>query len=214
MRRPLRSRNTAWARWAATQLAYSGVAPNTISVASMGFAGVGGLALLLAPSCPDLGRAALLILVAVCIQFRLLCNLLDGMVAIECGAKTRSGEIYNELPDRFADLFFLVPAGYSVDAPWPWGPMTGWICGVLALLTAYVRTLGTSAGARVDFCGPMAKQHRMAALTIGCLLSTLHIARPHPWNVDWLFVALCLIAAGSAVTVFRRTMHLLAELGA
>jgi phosphatidylglycerophosphate synthase len=212
-RRPLRSRNTAWARWIASQLVQAGVRPNTISLGSAGFAALGGMALLIGPVCPDLGRGGLLILAAVCIQLRLLCNLLDGMVAIEGGGQTRSGEIYNELPDRFADLFLLVPAGYAVDAPWPWGPIAGWICGVFALLPAYVRTLGKSAGASVNYSGPMAKQHRMAALTIGCLLSTFHIARPSPWNVDWLFVALILIAIGTAITVYRRSLSLLEELG-
>jgi phosphatidylglycerophosphate synthase len=212
-RRPLRSRDTAWARWLASYLVRSGVRPNTISLASVAFAAAGGLALLIGPACPDLVRGGLLIFAAVCIQIRLLCNLLDGMVAIEGGGQSRSGMIYNELPDRFADLLLLVPAGYSVDAPWPWGPIAGWICAVFALLTAYVRVLGTNAGTGADYSGPMAKQHRMAALTIGCLFSTLHIARPSALNVDWLFVALCLIAVGTAITVYRRTLHVLEELG-
>ena len=78
------------------------------------------------------------------IQMRLLCNLFDGMVAVEGGHKTKSGEIYNELPERFADVFILVGAGNA----WmrvEWGPLLGWLCAVLALLTAYVRALGAAA---------------------------------------------------------------------
>ena len=36
--------------------------------------------------------------------------------------------------------------------------------------TAYIRVLGGTFGLAQDFRGPMAKQHRMATLTLGCLL--------------------------------------------
>lgn len=169
--------------------------------------------MLLAGECPPIGRAFLFFGAAACIQLRLVCNMLDGMVAIEGGARTKSGEIYNELPDRFADLFLIVPAGYAVDAPSHWGPLAGWIAGALAVLTAYVRALGTSAGARPDFSGPMAKPHRMAVLSMGCILSAVAAIKSWPaWGLDWLFVALCVIGLGSAVTLARRTIHVVREL--
>jgi len=40
----------------------------------------------------------------------------------------------------------------------------------MAVLTAYVRFLGRSAGHTEYFIGPMAKQHRMATLTVACAL--------------------------------------------
>ena len=52
---------------------------------------------------PDLRRErsrALLLLAAAGIQLRLLCNLLDGMLAVEEGFKSKTGDIYNDLPDR------------------------------------------------------------------------------------------------------------------
>src|SRR5207237_9019762 len=107
-------------------------------------------------------RATLLFLAAaVCIQLRLLCNLFDGMVAVEGGFRTKSGEIYNELPDRFADALIFVGAGYSLST-WATLPALGWAAAVLAVITAYVRTLGASVGAAQYFIGPMAKQQRMA----------------------------------------------------
>ena len=50
---------------------------------------------------------------AACVQLRLLCNLLDGMVAIEGGKSTPTGALFNEIPDRLADALFLVPLGYA-----------------------------------------------------------------------------------------------------
>jgi phosphatidylglycerophosphate synthase len=43
---------------------------------------------------------------AACIQLRLLCNLLDCMVAIEGGKSAPTGALFNEMPDRFADPLF------------------------------------------------------------------------------------------------------------
>ncbi len=46
------------------------------------------------------------------IQLRLVCNLIDGMVAIEGGMKSPVGGLYNEVPDRIADPLLLIAAGY------------------------------------------------------------------------------------------------------
>jgi hypothetical protein len=69
-------------------------------------------------------------------------------------------------------------------------------------MTAYVRTLGAAIGAPVNFCGPMAKQHRMALMTIACLASSVeHLF----WDRGWSFlITLGVIVAGCVVTVGRR----------
>src|SRR5215475_6504615 len=86
-------------------------------------------------------RAALLVVAAAGIQLRLLCNLLDGMVAVEGGRGTKSGEVFNDAPDRLADVLIFVGAGYALR--WPdWGSALGWAAAVVAVLTAYVRILG------------------------------------------------------------------------
>ena len=106
---------------------------------------------------------------AVAIQLRLLCNLVDGMLAVEEGFSTKTGDIYNDLPDRISDVLILVGAGYSRGSRMR--STLGWLAAVLAVLTAYVRVLGGSLGVTQHFIGPMAKQHRMFALTIATLLS-------------------------------------------
>ena len=58
------------------------------------------------------------VLAAVCVQLRLLCNLLDGMVAIEGGKQSPTGMLYNEFPDRVADSLFLVALGYAAGCGW------------------------------------------------------------------------------------------------
>ncbi len=203
-RRPIKSRNTRWAASIAGLLTKSGIRPNQISVASAVFGAAAGASL----AATGAGWWWFLV-AAVCIQARLLCNLFDGMVAVEGGFRTKSGEIFNELPDRFADAFIFIGAGYAAMVT-PWSAGLGWTCAVLAVLTAYVRALGASAGAGQDFCGPMAKQHRMAVMTAACVLAAalgvIGIAFPV------ITLALAVIALGCLVTVFRRTARIVRAL--
>jgi phosphatidylglycerophosphate synthase len=89
----------------------------------------------------------------------LVCNLLDGMVAIEGGKSTATGALFNEVPDRLADALFLVPLGYASRYPW-----LGWLA-LLAVLSAYIRVLGDALGQPQDFGGILPKQRRLAVLT-------------------------------------------------
>lgn len=201
-RRPLKSRNREWAKRLAAMLARRGVAPNTISLLSVAAAALAGLALLGTRAADPVPRAVLLLAAALFIQLRLLCNLLDGMVAIEGGRGSTSGELFNDAPDRVADALILVGAGYAL--PWPaWGCALGWAAAVVAVLTAYVRMLGGSLGLRQDFCGPMAKPHRMALLTAACLLSMVEglVTGARGWI---LLLALAIIIVGGLLTTWRR----------
>lgn len=206
-RRPIQARNSRWAASIAGMLARAGVRPNTISIASVAFAGAAGLCLAVSPLVTPAGGTLLLILAAAGVQARLLCNLFDGMVAVEGGFKTKSGEIFNELPDRFADAFVFVGGGYAVRSI-PFGVELGWSAAVLAVITAYVRTLGAATGAGQNFMGPMAKPHRMATVTLACLVAAAATwwRSSSPWlgasAVIW--GALALIIAGEIVTIARR----------
>lgn len=206
-RRPLKTRSARWAGALASALGRARVSPDTISFCSVAFAMLGAAALGVSGSAEGVGRIACLLLAAVCIQLRLLANMLDGMVAVEHGRGGPSGPIWNELPDRIADGLFLVAAGYGVVAAGlDHGAWLGWLATVLAVLTAYIRELGRGLGFPADFSGPMAKPHRMFALTVACLIS---MAEPlWGWRGETLLIALAVIAAGCVVTVWRRTGRL------
>lgn len=208
-RRPLKSRELWWAIRSSRALARAQVSPNTISIFSGVFAAIACTALLLVPVLRY--RDLWLLLAAAGIQLRLACNLLDGMVAVEGGMKTKSGEVFNDLPDRIADTVIIVPAGYAAVAL-PWGPALGWSAGLLAVLTAYVRMMGGAAGLKQSFIGPMAKQQRMAVMTAACLLSTIEHQWFHPGTVMW--TALVIINLGCVATIARRTARIVRELEA
>jgi len=209
-RRPLKSRETKWAKAAAKWLAASGIRPNWISVASTVFAACAGTCLWYAGrSAHDWHWSVLLILALSGMQMRLLCNLFDGMVAIEGGFKTKSGEIFNELPDRFSDAFIFIGAGYSISDP-AWIRELGWSTAILAVTTAYVRALGAGMGAGQQFLGPMAKPQRMAAMTAACAIGA---ATPRwPILAAAIPLALIFISAGCLVTIFRRCRRIAREM--
>jgi phosphatidylglycerophosphate synthase len=210
-RRPLKSRQTAWAQKLAARIAHAGIRPDEVSGASVGFAALGALLFVLAGVSGPGARAAELVGAAACIQLRLICNLLDGMVAVEHGRGSPSGPIWNELPDRVADGLLLVGAGYcAVGSGIAAGGWLGWLAAFLAVLTAYVRELGRGLGFPADFSGPMAKPQRMAALTLISLIAAIELA--WGWRGQSLVVGLVVIAAGAAWTVARRTRTLAGHL--
>jgi phosphatidylglycerophosphate synthase len=205
-RRPLNSRGTAWARRLTQRLAATRVTPNQISQAGMVMAALSGAAFWLSGETGDaLARAVLLLAAAVFCQLRLLCNLLDGMVAVEAGRSAPDGVFWNEVPDRVADILILAGAGYGSGVP-----ELGWAAAAFAVLTAYVREVGRAEGTGVDFRGPMAKPHRMAAITAAALLSILEPLWDGRGGV--LEIALCIVALGALVTALRRARRLVKRL--
>ena len=185
-RRPLKSRSTRWAGVATRAVLATSLSANQMSFLGIIIAGLGAWALIEAPTRPLLFLAA-----AACIQLRLLANMLDGLVAVEGGRGGPTGAVWNEFPDRIEDSLFLVTAGYAADLPW-----LGWFTALLAAVCAYVRLLGGTLGQPQDFGGPMAKPHRMAALTVGCLVAIFWFGA--------LQIALAVIAAGTVVTIALR----------
>lgn len=198
-RRPIKARSAGWAKRITDLLVKRDISPNQISVASVFFALIGAIALNI-----DLGVAGS-ICCAIGIQLRLLCNLFDGMVAIEGGKQSDIGSLYNEFPDRIADSLLIVGLGYAIAQP-----DLGWFAALAAALTAYVRVFGGSIGLKQSFMGPMAKQHRMALMTAGLLLNAIEA---HVYDTHYLLLlTLIVIAIGAAATCVTRTLAISRQL--
>jgi phosphatidylglycerophosphate synthase len=227
-RRELRTRSAGWPHAIARTLASARITPNQVSIASLVFAAIAGWAFWRAGRYPmragdmfifmgDRVRrwrtysAWWLVLGAAGIQLRLLCNMLDGLLAIEGGLRTKTGELFNEIPDRIADTLILAGAGYALGRV-GWGPALGWSAAVLAVLTAYIRMLGGSLGFVQDFSGPMAKQHRMFVLTMGALVAAMEIAIRG--RVTALWIAMVIIVGGTALTAALRITRIVQQLEA
>ncbi|BDA83446.1 CDP-diacylglycerol--glycerol-3-phosphate 3-phosphatidyltransferase [Aureimonas sp. SA4125] len=191
-RRPLASRQSRWAAATLRMLLRTPVTANQISVIGIVFALVGAASLVTAPRWP-----ALFVVAALCIQLRLICNLMDGLVAVEGGRGSATGALYNEVPDRLEDSVLLIGFGTAAGLPW-----LGFTAAILAVFTAYVRAVGASHGFAQDFRGPMAKPQRMAALTIGCGLGLVEILVNG--TLYSLQVVLAVVVLGAAITGVRR----------
>lgn len=205
-RRPLKSRGTGWARYFSRAMLAVGLKPNTVSLLSLVCAAIGGASAWHASQpgvSPWFWLAA-----AAGIQLRLFCNLMDGMLAVEGGLKSPTGELFNEIPDRIADALILVPLGYAVNSDL--GIALGWGAACGAVFTAYVRSMGASLLGKHDFRGPMAKPHRMAAATAGCLLT--FAAAWTRLQAPVLLWTLGVINAGIVITGWRRIHHLSSDL--
>jgi phosphatidylglycerophosphate synthase len=195
-RRPLKTRSRPWAHTLALGLVRLGVAPNAVSVAGIAIAAAGGWLLAAYPQCWIALAAA-----AVCIQLRLLCNMLDGLMAVEGRVASKDGTFFNEVPDRIEDVVLLVGAGWGAGVP-----HAGWLAAVLAVTTAYLRAFGGSLGLAQDYSGPGAKPHRMFVLTLGCVAGAVGVlAGRHQQALAWSVIATAVLAA---LTVVRRAWRL------
>jgi phosphatidylglycerophosphate synthase len=211
-RRPLTSRDRDVARRLTAWLIARNVPANAVSLSSIGFAALAAVCLVETRSATVAGTRGLLILAALFVQLRLLANLLDGMIAVGSRSASPVGELYNEVPDRVADILILVAAGFAATGT----PALGYQAALVAVLTAYLRALGNSVGVRALFSGPMAKPQRMATITAACIYCG---CVPADWpgglassHRGVLGLALVLIIIGGLLTAVRRVRRIVVEL--
>lgn len=209
-RRPLKSRDTNWARAISRALIKMRAKPNIISIFSVVFGLLAGIALYRYGESIEgtVERCLVLCTVVAGVILRLLCNLFDGMVAVDGGFQSAHGELYNDLPDRIADTLIIVGLGYAAaQGDRELWPMLGWVGASAAIFTAYVRTLGAACGTTYIFDGIMAKQKRMAVVIGSCILSAL-LEPSFVANGTIFRWALVIIIAGSVWTSASRTVKI------
>jgi phosphatidylglycerophosphate synthase len=209
-RRPIATRNRKWAQDATAWLASRNVSPDAISIAGMCSCIVAGIALAMTSTAD---YRILWLVAALGAQLRLTANMLDGMVAIASNRTSKTGELYNEVPDRISDAAVFIGAGFA----WGGNITLGYLATILAIFTAYVRAAGKIAGAPNEFCGPMAKQHRMLVITLVCVYAAI---TPRSWQmikfnssqIGGMTLGLVIIIAGCVITVVRRIARIAHEL--
>lgn len=193
-RRPLKSRGIPIFQRLAALLSRAGVPADAVSAAGLGFGLASGVVLASTSHVGGLVQTILWLVAAALVQLRLLSNMLDGMVAVEGGRKSKFGPLWNEIPDRVSDSATLVGLGYAAGGV----PELGWAAALLAMLTAYIRAMGALSGAGEAFLGWFSKPRRMFFVTVACLASAAGFAG---WAVP---SALWLIVLGSAITCVQR----------
>jgi phosphatidylglycerophosphate synthase len=198
-RRPLASRGWRISEKVACWLARRGATPNAISIAGMLCGILAGIMFAMTPGAAH--PWLFWILGAVFAQLRLLANLYDGMVAVLREIASPVGELFNEVPDRVSDAATLIGFGYAIGS----NPVLGFLATILAIFLAYLRAQGKVAGAHQEFCGPMAKQQRMATVTIAAIVCAV-VPGASDWHIPMF--ALWLIIAGCIMTIIRRLQRI------
>jgi archaetidylinositol phosphate synthase len=107
----------------------------------------------------------LLIVAIVLILVRMTLNTIDGVMAIQRGKHSLTGEIVNALPDRYSDIF--VVGGIALS------PLCRTWVGLAALATmflvSYTGMLGKAIGVNWQHQGPMGKVERMISWMVFAL---------------------------------------------
>jgi phosphatidylglycerophosphate synthase len=206
-RRPIAQRFRDTASAAVALCVRLHIHPDAISYASIALSALAGACFLYA------GRWAALLLVAPLLCYaRLWLNMLDGMVALASGKASRRGEILNDLPDRVSDVLIFAGVAHSGLC----NPFTAYWAAILALLTAYVGTLGQAVGARRQFGGVMSKPWRMVVLHVGAwaMLALIWTGRS-AWRIGSLGaldIACIVVVFGCVQTIWVRLARIGREL--
>jgi phosphatidylglycerophosphate synthase len=177
--------------------------PDAISYLSIVVAAGAGVCFYLSGNWPSLLIAAPLLCFV-----RLWFNMLDGMVALATGKASLRGEIVNELPDRVSDLLIFVGAAHSGLV----NPFLGYWAAIMAVLTAYVGTLGQAVTGQRRFEGVMSKQYRMVVLAVGAWGMFFWRKNLGGFSIlDWTMIV---VVVGCVQTIVVRLMKMLEELRA
>lgn len=200
----MKNTTTIWLKKLSKHFADTGVSPNMISFMSLVFAA--GSALAAAHAVNGGGRISILI-AAVFILLRLACNVMDGMVALESDKKSKTGELWNDVPERFADVAIILGAGYLAQAH-SHAMDLAWANGVLAVMTAYLRVMGASLKSPQYNLGPMGKTHRMALMIIAFIAEAIY-----PTGII-CYAALWIMLFGQVITCTRRLFRVADDLKA
>ncbi|MBN2583151.1 MAG: hypothetical protein JXL80_08785 [Planctomycetes bacterium] len=173
--------------------------PNVVSYAAVPVAAATGWCFYRAHEVPWLLLAAIALTL-----LRMTLNTLDGIMALDRGKSSLTGEIVNALPDRYADLFVLAGVALSpLCRPW-----LGLAAIASMALVSYTGMLGKALGVSWQHHGPLGKVERLILLMVaaGVQFFVLRSGRQPAWfaieatPMEWamgLFVVLgqvCVLA--------------------
>lgn len=212
-RRPIPARRLAVIRRLAKDMAAVGIRPNLVSAFGLAVGVLSGICLVLTAWMPEVSPA-LWLATAVLVGLRGLSNVFDGLLAVEYGAGTPAGLLWNEVPDRVSDVALLAGAGYSLGG----SAVAGWVCACLALIVAFIRVVVCQAGGPADYRGPFAKQQRMFSVAaVAVLLVLVPALRDLQWGPQgsWGLMAawLWLMIPGMILTASLRLQRAARALG-
>lgn len=146
------------------------------------------------------------------ILLRMTLNTLDGLIALKIKRTSRKGKIVNALPDRYADMFYLIGISFSTLCNFK----IGMIATITVLLISYSGMLGKALGVSWQQQGPLDKVDRLVMVMIFSLIQFILIKTTPVWLENFRFSAmeLCMllfIILGQ-ITIIRRVVSMVKEI--
>lgn len=146
------------------------------------------------------------------ILLRMTLNTLDGLIALKIERTSRKGKIVNALPDRYADMFYLIGISFSSLC----NIKIGIIATVTVLLISYSGILGKALGVSWQQQGPLDKVDRLVIVMVFSLIQFILIKTKPGWieNFRFTVMELCMllfIILGQ-LTIIRRVMGMIKEI--
>jgi phosphatidylglycerophosphate synthase len=143
-----------------------------------------------------------LLLIPVCIMLRCVCNLLDGMVAIEREITSARGEALQDTVDRLSDSCMLLGAIFS-----PFGGLgLGIFSMTVMLISSYVGILKKAVGGKREYGGILGKGDRYLLMGVASIGQYLWMDDVGGFHI--LSIMLGLMIAGGTVTIIQRSLSI------
>ncbi|MBN1694795.1 hypothetical protein JW879_05255 [candidate division WOR-3 bacterium] len=159
------------------------------------------------------GKIPILLIINIFLIFlRMTLNTLDGLIALKIKRTSRKGEIVNALPDRYADMFYLIGVSFSTLCNFK----IGIIATVTVLLISYSGILGKALGVSWQQQGPLDKVDRLVIIMVFSLIQFILIKTNPIWLENFRLTAmeLCMllfIILGQ-LTIIRRVAGMIKEI--
>lgn len=176
------------------------VSPNTLSIASLGFAALAGACYLVSA-----GRLPVLVAALACVFLNALLDGADGQLARRTNRASRYGDFLDHAIDRYADVFIIGGAclGGYVE------PAMGIVVLTGVLLASYMGTQAQAVGVGRIYGGIMGRADRLIILVLATSLNIAYAPAFGIGGIQYGFLGWALIAIGAAshVTALQRVWH-------
>ncbi|SDJ45039.1 archaetidylinositol phosphate synthase [Halovenus aranensis] len=138
-----------------------GLTPNLVSVVAILVAGAAGGAFALAGD-----RPVLYLLGAVLVVLNGILDLLDGGLARELGVESLSGDMFDHVLDRYADILIVGGLATGIE-----NYLLGFVAVTGVLMTSYLGTQAEAVGIERVYGGLLGRADRLALVTAVTLLA-------------------------------------------
>ncbi|WP_440952717.1 CDP-alcohol phosphatidyltransferase family protein [Methanococcoides sp. FTZ1] len=169
------------------------ISPNSLSIASLGFALLAGICFYFSVERPFFALAAVLF-VALNSAF----DALDGAVARYMRAESRKGDFLDHVIDRYSDVFIICGMFFGGHVQWQIGTVTI----VLVLLVSYLGTQAQALGIGRFYGGIMGRADRLVLILLASIAYPIYSEPVFGYTtIGW---AIIIIGIGSHITTIQR----------